>query len=83
MFSAQPPKPMVDQRGFTDPGPCSDGNDINLRVYPRIVQESAVLLTTKQIASGSRQSGYRDFLRSRFFRTPNDYPSGGGTTRLP
>src|SRR5271166_6650832 len=51
MLSGHPPEPMVDQRGLPDSGPGSDGNDIDVLAFPRTVQESDILLTTKQIAS--------------------------------
>jgi len=49
---------MVDERGLPDTSPGNDGNDIYVLVGPCTIQESDVLLTTKQIASGNGQSGY-------------------------
>ena len=49
---------MVDQRGLPDTGPGNYGDDIYILVCPCIIQESDILLSTKNIASGNRQSGY-------------------------
>src|ERR1700747_1408650 len=54
VFSSHPPKPMIDQRGFPNASPGNDCNDIYLLVCPGIIQESNILLSTKNIASGYR-----------------------------
>src|SRR6516225_4572466 len=57
---------MVDERGFADTAPGNDCNDVYLPVHPRGLQKSDILISAKNIASGNGQSGYRDFLRSKF-----------------
>ena len=52
------PEPMVDKRGLPDTGPGNYSDDIYILVGPRIIQESDILLSTKNIASCNRQSGY-------------------------
>src|SRR6516162_297548 len=54
VFSSHSSQPMVYQRRFSDPGPGNNCNNIDLLVGPGIVQESDVLFTTKNIASGDR-----------------------------
>src|SRR6516162_9307473 len=66
MFSSHPSEPMVDECGFSDPSPGNDCNDIDILVCPCTVQKSNILLSTKNITSRNGQSGYRDFLRSKF-----------------
>src|SRR5262249_52318561 len=63
-------EPMVDQRGFPDAGPGNDGNDIYMLVCPGSIQKSDILLSTKNTASGNRQSGYRDLLWPQSCRGP-------------
>ena len=53
---------MIDQRGLPDPRPGNDSKDVCLRVRPRMIQESDILLSPKNIASGNGQSGYGDLL---------------------
>src|ERR1700730_11937842 len=55
IVSSHPPEPMVDERGFPDTGPGNDGNDIYLLVCPCCIQESNILLSTKNIASCNGQ----------------------------
>ena len=57
MFSSHPSEPMVDERGLPDTSPGNDCNDIYMLVCPCIIQESDILLSTKNIASGNGQSG--------------------------
>ena len=42
---------MVDQRGLPDTTPGNDRNNIYLLICPCIIQESDILLSTKNIAS--------------------------------
>ena len=65
VFSSHPSEPMVDERRLPDTSPGNDGNDIYMLVCPRIIQESDILLSTKNIASCNGQSGYGNFLRSQ------------------
>src|SRR5271165_1684936 len=65
MVSGHPSEPMVDQRGLSDPSPGNDCNDVDILVCPCTIQESDVLLSTKNIASRNRQSGYGNLLRCR------------------
>src|ERR1700760_115340 len=65
MFSSHPSKPMVNQCGLPDTGPCNDRNDIYIPVCPCLIQESDILLSTKNIASSNGQSGDRNFLWQR------------------
>src|SRR6516225_10674798 len=73
VLSCHPPEPMVHQRRLPDPSPGNDGNDVYAFICPGIIEESDILLPTKKIASGNRQSRYRDFLRSRFCPTLPSY----------
>ena len=65
MLRSHSPEPMVDQRGLSDTSPGNYRNDIYIRVCPCVIQESDILLSTKKIASGNRQSGYGNLLRSQ------------------
>src|ERR1700759_1335436 len=58
-------QPMVNERRLPDTGPGNDRNDIYLVICPCIIQESDILLSSKNIASCNRQSRYRNFLRSQ------------------
>ena len=58
MFSSHPSEPMVDERGLPDTGPSNDCNDIYMLICPCLIQESDILLSTKNIASCNGQSGY-------------------------
>ena len=49
MFSSHPSEPMVNERRLPDTGPGNDRNDIYLLVCPCIIQESDILLSTKNI----------------------------------
>src|SRR5258705_2483748 len=57
MLSSHPSEPMVNESGLPDTGPCNDRNDIYILVCPCIIQESDILLSTKNIASCHGQSG--------------------------
>src|SRR5271165_289174 len=50
MVSSHPSEPMVHESGLPDTGPCNDRNDIYILVCPCIIQESDILLSTKNIA---------------------------------
>src|SRR4029077_20678774 len=65
MFSSHPPKPMVNERGFPDPGPGNDCYDVDVLVCPCTIQKSDILLSTKNIASCNGQSGYGNLLGSK------------------
>ena len=58
LFSSHPSKPMVDERGLPDTSPGNYCNDIYILVCPCVIQESNILLPTKNIASCNGQSGY-------------------------
>src|SRR6516225_11592171 len=47
MVSSHPSEPMVNERGFPDPGPGNDGNDVDFLVCPCPIQKGNVLLSTK------------------------------------
>ena len=64
MVSSQLSEPMVNQRGLPDTGPGNDRNDVDIFVCPCAIQESDVLISTKNIASGEGQFGYGNLLRS-------------------
>src|SRR5215469_8057404 len=53
-FSSHPSEPMVNQRGLSDPGPSNDCNDVGILICPCTIQESDILLSAKNIASGNR-----------------------------
>src|SRR5580704_6500749 len=53
MVSSHPSKPMVNERGLSDPSPGNDRNDVDILVCPCTIQESDILLSTKNIASGN------------------------------
>ena len=56
---------MVNERGFSDPSPGNDCNDIDMLLCPCAIQESDILLSTKNIASGNGQSGYGNLVRCK------------------
>src|ERR1700744_260327 len=56
--SSHSSQPMVDESGLPDTGPGNDGHDIHLRLCPRIIQESHILFSTKNIAACHWQTGY-------------------------
>src|SRR5208337_5290570 len=60
-----PSQPMVDQRRFSDPRPGNDCNDVDILVCPCTIQESDILLSTKNVAPGNGQSGYGNLLRCK------------------
>src|ERR1700751_5540787 len=70
VFSSHSPEPTVDKSGLPDTSPSDDANDVYVLVRQRSIQESDILLSPKNIASGNRQSGYRNFLRSQSGRRP-------------
>src|SRR5690242_7487169 len=47
MVSSHPSQPMVNESGLPDTGPGNDCNDIYILVCPCIIQESDILLSTK------------------------------------
>src|SRR5208282_4309781 len=51
MISSHPSEPMVNERGLPDSGPGNDCNDVDILVCPCTIQESDILLPTKNIAS--------------------------------
>ena len=51
MFSGHLSKPMVDERRLPDTSPGNYCNDIQILVCPCTIQESNILLSTKNIAS--------------------------------
>src|SRR6266436_6627588 len=51
MVSSHPSKPMVHERGLSDPGPGNDCNDVDILVCPCTIQKSDILLSPKNIAS--------------------------------
>src|SRR5271157_1109390 len=53
LFSSHPPEPMVDERRLPNTGPSSDCDDIYLWICPGRVQESDILLSTKNISSSN------------------------------
>src|ERR1700751_4716720 len=65
VFSSHSPEPTVDKGGLPDTSPSDDANDVDVLVRQRSIQDTDILLAAKNIASGNRQSGYRDFLRSQ------------------
>src|ERR1700693_419239 len=65
LFSSHSSEPMVDERGFSDPGPGNDCNDVDIVVCPCTIQESDILLSTKNVASGNGQSGYGNLPRCK------------------
>src|SRR5271157_2471194 len=56
IFTSHPPEPMVDQRRLADTSPGNDCHDIYLLICPCVIQESEILVSTKNIASGNGQS---------------------------
>src|SRR5215471_11115364 len=52
VFSSHLSEPMVDERRLPDSGPCHDGHDIYVRVSPCVIEESDVLFSAKNSASG-------------------------------
>src|SRR6516164_6218390 len=62
MFSSHSSEPMIDERGLSDAGPGNDCNDVDIVVCPCTIQKIDVLLSTKNITSCHRQSGYGNLL---------------------
>src|SRR6516225_288037 len=54
MVSSNPSKPMVNERGLSDPSPGNNCNDVDILVCPCTIQKSDILLPTKDIASRDR-----------------------------
>src|SRR5208337_1335860 len=82
MVGSHSAEPMVNKRGLPDTGPGNDGNDIDIFVCPGTVQKSDILLSTKNIASCDRQSGYGNLLRCRSFWRLASYGMRSGSGRL-
>src|SRR5271157_960883 len=82
MVSSHPSEPMVNERGLSDPSPGNDYNDIYLLVCPGIIQESDILLSTKNITSRNGQSGYGNLLRCKFCWRLASSDRRGGRVRL-
>src|SRR5271165_5972844 len=82
MFSGHPSEPMVDQRRFSDPRPGNDCNDVDILVCPCTIQESDILLSTKNVGSGNGQSGYGNLFWSQSCWRFADYSSRSGRRRL-
>jgi hypothetical protein len=55
VFSGHSSEPMVDECRLSDPSPGNDRNDVHIRVCLCIIQESDILLSTKNVASGNGQ----------------------------
>src|SRR6516162_6108456 len=53
VFSCHPPEPMVNKRRLSDTGPGNDGYDVYMLICPGAIEESDILLSTKQIGSGN------------------------------
>ena len=68
---------MVDQRGLPDTRPGNDCNDIYILVCPCGIQESDILLSTKNIAACNGQSGYGNLLRCK-----SSWRLAGSDTRI-
>src|ERR1700730_9514985 len=77
MVSSHASEPMVNQRGLPDPSPGNDCNDVDILVCPCVIQESDILLSTKNVASGNGQSGYGNLFRSRRARFTHRAPTLG------
>src|SRR6266478_804341 len=58
MLSSHPSEPMVNERRLPGTGPGNDYNDVDVLICPCTIQESDILLSTKNIASRNGQSGY-------------------------
>src|SRR5258708_7063947 len=63
MVRSHPSEPMVHERGLSDTSPGNNCNDVDVLVCPGTIQKSDVFLSTKNIASGNGQSGYRNPLQ--------------------
>src|SRR3984893_3481714 len=68
MVSSHPSEPMVNELGLSDASPGKDCNEVDNLVCPCSIQESNILLSTKNIASGNGQSGYGNLLRCKSCR---------------
>src|SRR5580700_9837080 len=58
MVSSHPSQPVVNKRRLAHPSPSNYCNDIYLLICPCTIQESDILLSTKNIATGNGQSRY-------------------------
>ena len=65
LFSRHPSEPVINERRLPNTRPGNDCNDIYVSVGPGSIQESDILLSTKNIASRNGQSRYGNFLRSQ------------------
>src|SRR5271165_21913 len=65
LVSSHPPKPMVNERGLSDPTPGNNRNDVDILVCPYMIQKSDILVSTKNITSCNGQSGYGNLLRCK------------------
>src|ERR1700736_2992256 len=65
MVSSHSSEPMVNERGLSDPSPGDNCNGVDLLVCPCTIQKSDILISTKNITSCNRQSGYGNLLRCR------------------
>ena len=66
MLSRHPSEPVVDECRLPNTSPGNDCNDINTLVCPCSIQESDILLSTKNLAPCYGQSCYGNFLWSPF-----------------
>src|SRR5215469_6897956 len=82
MFSSHLREPMVGQCGLPDASPGNNGNDIDIPVCPSPIQEGDILISTKNITSSNRQSGYGNLLRSKSSLPLANANSRGGRGRL-
>src|ERR1700738_4913872 len=83
MVSSQPSQPVVNERRLAHPSPSNYCNDIYLQICPCIIQESDILLSTKNSATGNGQSGYGNLLRSHALWRFGSYGPRSGRGRLP
>src|SRR4029077_3976948 len=74
LVGSHPSEPMVDQRGLPHTRPGNDCNDIYILICPCVIQESDILLSTKNIASCNGQSSHGNLLRCKSsWRLANPY----------
>src|SRR6516225_2494985 len=80
MFGSHLREPMVDQCGLPDASPGNNCDDIDLPVCPCSIQEGDILISTKNITSSNRQSGYGNLFRCRSYGrlASSDTRSGRG-----
>src|SRR6516164_6797538 len=82
MVISHPSEPMVNERGFPDPSPSNDCNDVDIILCPGTIQESDALLSTKNIASRYGQPGYGNLLRSKSCWRLTSSNTRNGSSRL-